>query len=219
MITGFIHTKDDLTAMIRQVGILPFFTNSVKGWSVEEHIDPAVWFTDQEGPWEWKGPLASEKICVYGKFVRNKAAFISPEWFADLANWRRDGYDWEGRVDEGLVPYRDRMLMQYLETHPYVLSKYAKRECGFSKGYDTAVTRLQMQTYVLIPDFKYSITKEGVPYGWGNAVLEVADRWLGAEWMAVPDDRTPEQSFERMISHLKTMMPEANESLLQKELK
>lgn len=109
--------------------------------------------------------------------------------------------------------------MQYLETHPYVLSKYAKRECGFSKGYDTAVTRLQMQTYVLIPDFKYSITKEGVPYGWGNAVLEVADRWLGAEWMTVPDDRTPEQSFERMISHLKTMMPEANESLLQKELK
>ncbi len=55
-----IHKKDDLAAMIQQTGILPFFTNSVPGWSVEEHIDPAVWFTDKEGPWEWKGQLASE---------------------------------------------------------------------------------------------------------------------------------------------------------------
>ena len=34
-----IHSKEDLIKMIRQVGILPFFTNSVSGWSVEEHID------------------------------------------------------------------------------------------------------------------------------------------------------------------------------------
>ena len=101
-----IHSKEDLAAMIQQVGILPFFTNSVPGWSVEEHIDPAVWFTDKEGPWEWKGQLASEKNCVYGKFIRNKAAFISPEWFPDLANWRRDGYDWEGWVDDGMAPIR-----------------------------------------------------------------------------------------------------------------
>ena len=46
-----IHKKDDLAAMIQRAGILPFFTNSVPGWSVEEHIDPAVWFTDREGPW------------------------------------------------------------------------------------------------------------------------------------------------------------------------
>jgi len=77
--------------MIQQTGILPFFTNSVPGWSVEEHIDPAVWFTDQEGLWEWKGQLASEQACVYGKFIRNKAVVISPGWFPDLANWRRTG--------------------------------------------------------------------------------------------------------------------------------
>ena len=74
-----IRTKDDLAAMIRQVGILPFFTNSVPGWSAEEHVAPEVWFTDQEGPWEWKGPLAAEKVCAYGKFIRNRAAFISRE--------------------------------------------------------------------------------------------------------------------------------------------
>ena len=219
MIKGFIRNKADLTAMIQEVGILPFFTNAVTGWSVEEHIDPSVWFTDQEGPWEWKGQLASDKVCVYGKFIRNKAAFISPEWFSDLANWRREGYDWEERVDEGLVPYRDKLLMRYLESHPFALSKYAKRECGFSKGYDTVITRLQMQTYIVLSDFRYSITKEGVPYGWGNAVIDIADRWLAPELLAVPEDRTPEESFERMVGHLMTIIPETNELILRKELK
>ncbi len=214
-----IRTKDDLAAMIRQVGILPFFTNSVPGWSAEEHVAPEVWFTDQEGPWEWKGPLAAEKVCAYGKFIRNRAAFISQEWFADLANWRRNGYDWEGWVDDGLAPYKDRLLMEYLEGHPFVLSKYAKRECGFSKGYDTVITRLQMQAYVLIPDFRYSLTKEGVPYGWGNAVLELADRWLGNDWLALPERRTPAESFERMIAHLHAVLPYADEDALRKELK
>ena len=219
MIKGFIQNKNDLVAMIRQVGILPFFTNTVEGWSVEEHIDPAVWFTDQEGPWEWKGQLASAKICVYGKFIRNKAAFISPEWFPDLANWRREGYDWEGRVDNNLVPYKDQLLMRYLENHPHVLSKYAKRECGFSRGYDTVVTRLQMQTFVVLSDFRYSITREGIPYGWGNAVLDISDRWLSTEMLAVPENRTPEESFERMMKHLLSVMSKVDESVLRKELK
>ena len=218
MIKGFIQSKDDLVAMIQEVGILPFFSNTVKGWSVEEHIDPVVWFTDQEGPWEWKGQLASGKTCVYGKFIRGKAAFISPEWFPDLANWRREGYDWEGRVDENLVPYRDKLLMQYLESHPHILSKYAKRECGFSKGYDTVVTRLQMQTFIVLSDFRYSITREGIPYGWGNAVLDIADRWLNTEMLATPENRTPEESFERMMKHLMSIMPEVDESILRKEL-
>ena len=59
---------------IRESGMLPFFRNRVPGWSVEERIDPGIWFTDREGPWEWKGPLASSGVCVYGKFLRGKAA-------------------------------------------------------------------------------------------------------------------------------------------------
>ena len=210
-----IHSKEDLIKMIRQVGILPFFTNSVSGWSVEENINPAVWFTDKEGPWEWKGQLASEKICVYGKFIHNKAAFISPEWFPDLANWRRDGYDWEGWVDDGMAPYKDRLLMEYLEKHPYIMSKVAKRESGFSKGYDTVLVRLQMQTYVISADFQYSLTKEGKPYGWGNAVIELSDRWLGQ----VSLQRKPQESFERMVEHLRKVMSWVDEAALRKELK
>ena len=218
MISGIIQNREDMAVMIREAGILPFFKNGVKGWSVEEHIDPSIWFTDREGPWEWKGLLAAERVCVYGKFIRSRAAFITPEWFAELAGWRRDGYDWEGRVDDGLAPYHDRLLMKYLETHPYALSKHARRECGFSKGYDAVLTRLQMQTYVVTSGFQYSISKQGVPYGWGNAVIDLADRWLGEEALALPEGRTPEASFERMMAHLMSVLPGAEEGALRREL-
>ena len=219
MIMQTIHTKEDLLAMIHDVGILPFFTNSVPGWSVEEHIVPAVWFTDREGPWEWKGPLAFEKQCIYGKLIRHKAAFIAPEWFPDLANWRRNGYDWEGWTEDGLAPYKDRLLMQYLHAHPYVLSRRAKKECGFTKGYDTVLTRLEMETFVITADFQYSVSKDGVPYGWGNAVLDLPERFHGEHALDLPETRTPEASFEHMIRHLMNILPEASEQALRRELK
>lgn len=214
-----IHTRDDLEAMVRQVGILPYFTNNVLGWSVEEHADPAIWFTDREGPWEWKGPMAYEKVCVYGKFIRNKAAFVSPEWFAELANWRREGMDFEERLASGLVPHRDQLLMRYLATHPGELSRYAKRECGFAKGYDGVLTRLQMQTYVIDQDFRYSIDRYGRPYGWGNAALILAEDWLGPQALELAEPCEPEESFERMVRHLRQLMPDADEAALRRELK
>ena len=109
--------------------------------------------------------------------------------------------------------------MQYLDKHPGVLSRYAKRECGFTKGYDTVVTRLQMLTFVVLSDFRYSLTKEGIPYGWGNAVIDRADRWLGPDALGAAFDRSPAESFEFMIRHLLDIMPNADEDLLRKELK
>lgn len=77
------------------------------------------------------------------------------------------------------------------------------------------MTRLQMQTYVITADFQYSMTKDGKPYGWGNAVLELPERWLGNLSLK----RKPLESFERMVRHLITIMPEADETALRKELK
>lgn len=211
--------RADLEALIRQVGILPFFANHIPGWSLQENIDPAIWFTDREGPWEWKGPLAYERICVYGKFIRNKAAFVSPEWFAELANYRRDGMSFEERAESGEVPYRDQKLYRYIEVHPGELSKYAKRECGFSTGYDGVLTRLQMQTYVIDQDFRYSVDKHGRPYGWGNAALILPEVWLCGRFLASVEEREPETSLERIVEHLLAVMPDADEGALRRELK
>ena len=52
-----IRTFEDMIEAVNSVGFLPFFSNAVRGWSIGEHTDPALWFSDTEdGPWEWKGP-------------------------------------------------------------------------------------------------------------------------------------------------------------------
>lgn len=217
--TPLIRDRAGLEAAVRAFGILPFFANRVAGWSVAEHIDPAVWFTDVDGPWEWKGPLAYERACVYGKFIRGKAAFVTPEWFAELANWRRGGMAFETLRDMGGAPRQDALLMRYIAEHPGELSKHARRECGFSKGYDAVLTRLQMQTYVIDQDFRYSIDRCGRPYGWGNAALILPEDWLGEDFMDAAAERSPEESFERIVAHLKARMPGADEAALRRELK
>ncbi|MBR3505283.1 MAG: hypothetical protein IKO07_13720 [Clostridia bacterium] len=214
-----IRSCDDLLRATEALGVLPFFRSGVPGWSVEEHIDRAVWFTDREGPWEWKGQLAFEKRCVYGKFVRNKTAFVSPSAFRDLANWRRGGYSFEARLDEGLVPHRERLLMAYIAAHPCTLSRDIKRGCGFTEGYDGALTRLEMQTYVVNADFRYSVDKNGRPYGWGGAVLCAAEDWLGEEALALPDGRPPEESLERLVARVSANLPGADEAALRRALK
>lgn len=214
-----IRDKADLVEMTRALGILPFFSNRVKGWSVEENIDPALWFTDRDGPWEWKGPLAYDRVCVYGKFIRNKAAFVSPEWFAYLAQYRRDAMDFEERAAVGQAPYRDALLMRYVSSHPGELSRHAKRECGFSQGYDGVLTRLQIQTYLIDQDFRYSVDRHGRPYGWGNAALIRAEDWLGADFLAPVADTEPEDAFERIVAHLRAHLTGADENVLRRELK
>ena len=76
-----------------------------------------------------------------------------------------------------------------------------------------------MQTYVLNADFRYSVDRHGRPYGWGSAVLCLADDWLDEAQRAVPQGRTPEESFERLFDHLRAAMPEADEDALRRELR
>lgn len=76
---------------IRDFGIIPFFHGKIPGWSVEELTEPDFWFTssDELGPWDWKIDAVREGNIAYGKFIRNKAAFATLEWYAHLMNWRR----------------------------------------------------------------------------------------------------------------------------------
>ncbi|MBQ4245228.1 MAG: hypothetical protein II702_09965, partial [Clostridia bacterium] len=90
-----IETKQDLIDAVNDYGFVPLFRNSVPGFSVEEHVSRRAWFSSEEGVWEWKGPVIRETGCAYGKFFENKAVFVSRECFPDLANYRRDGYDFD----------------------------------------------------------------------------------------------------------------------------
>ena len=115
---------------------LSFFENEIGGFSLEEHIDPKCWYGggDFWDAWEWKGPVIKKAKCAYGKFLRNKAMYISPKWFPDFANFRRDGYDFDARYDDGLASFYDKELFELLDSKAPVLSKTLKKDGNYWKN-------------------------------------------------------------------------------------
>ncbi len=172
----YISTIEDLLGAVEEYGIVPYFRNSLPGFSIEEHVDPLAWFyEDREGVWEWKGPVIRRTGCAYGKFFEKKAAFVSREWFFDLANFRRDGYDYEGFFNDELGSYKDKALFDLIEANGPILSRELKR-LGGNTGFDTSIGRLQHQCFVVISDFKYMKDKHGKEYGWGVAEYATAEQ-------------------------------------------
>ena len=183
----YIRTKEDLINAIEEFGFVPFFKNSIEGFSIEEHIAPEVWFSDEgDGIWEWKGPVIRESGCAYGKFFRNKAVFISKKYFPDFANFRRDGYDYDARTDEGLANYREQNLYDLIGNNAPIISKHLKQIGGYGKdgkkGFDTLINNLQSQCYVLINDFVYLTDRFGKHYGWGVAEYSTPEKLFGKDF-------------------------------------
>ena len=220
-----IRTKADLIQAINEYGFLPFFENSIDGFSIEEHIDPGCWWHSDTGEWsawEWKGPVIRETGCAYGKFFEKKACYISPEWFPDFANYRRDGYDFDARYDDGLAQYRDKLLYDLVEQNAPVISKRLKQlgnyKKGGNKGFDTIITRLQAQGYVIISDFVYMKDKYGTPYGWGVAEYSTPEAFMRGGFTDKVYSRSPEESYERLLEHFTRLFPNEDIGKLKKFL-
>ena len=218
----YIGTKADLKEAVVRLGFLPYFTNSIPGFSIEEHVAPSAWFSSEPGTWEWKGPVIRETGCAYGKFFEKKAAYVSPEWFADLANYRRDGYDFDARFDDELVSYRDKELYDLIDQNAPILSKELRDKGGYvkggKKGFETLITRLQAQCYVVVSDFIYSTDKNGREYGWGIAQYSTPERLFGASFSDSVYNRTPKESYERVFDHLRSVLPDADEKAIKRFL-
>lgn len=217
-----LKSAEDIVALVKEIGFLPFFKNNIEGFSVEEHTPPELWFTGEEGPWEWKGPIARGKECVYGKFFRGKAGFVSLDMFPELANYRRDGYDFDARYDDGLAALKDKTVYDVIEKNETVLSKKIKRELNYgkngNKGFDSVITRLQMQTYINIADFVYMTDKNGAQYGWGVAVYTTPEHFFG-DLPSSAYSTDPLESKERVMKRLREVLPDASESDISRLIK
>lgn len=211
-----LRSAELIDSLVQELGFLPFFTNEIEGFSIEENCPPELWFSDTlEGPWEWKGPIIRMGNCVYGKFFRGKAGYISLEWFPDFANYRRDGYDFDARFDDELASFKDKTVYDTVAEHGSLLSKELKKLCNYckggNKGFDTVITHLQMQTYISIADFEYARDKTGKTYGWGVARYGTPEELYGRELVTGAYKRTPQESRGRILTHLTKILPDAAE--------
>ena len=220
-----IRTKKNLTDTIEKFGFVPFFTNSIDGFSIEEHVSQDLWWNGADGwkVWEWKGPIIKELKCAYGKFFDKKAVFVSKDWFYDFANYRRDGYDFDARFDDGLASYREKELYDLIKENEPITSKKLKEIGNYKKGgkvgFETLITKLQERCYVIISDFVYLRDKNGNPYGWGIAEYSTPEKFFGKAFASKVYKRTPEKSYERIFNHLQEILPEADDEEIERLLK
>lgn len=223
---GCIHTADELLDVIGEVGFLPLFDNDISGFSVENMTDASCWWCGDADvdPWEWRVTLSRTGKVAYGKFFGNKAGFVSRKWFPYFANFRRDGYDFDARYEDGRSDHREKLLMDLfvpsgtdmwdvkkdeLESAGCASELYTfemKDKAGFGKGgeknFEGILTRLQMETYLIAKDFRPRINKKGTEFGWAVAVMTPPEYLWGYKFVTGGYKETPEESFDKIVKHI-----------------
>ncbi len=223
-----VRTKKDLIELVNDIGFLPFFRNPIEGFSLEDIASPKAWYDPDwtngiKWPcWQWKGEVTWDHELAYAKLFRDKAGFVSLEWLADLCNYRRDGYEFEERYGEGLAPHSDKEVVELLREAGPMFTKEIKQALGYRKGgrkgFETIITRLQMETYVTVTDFEKQVAKDGTEYGWGVGRYALTEDWWGEEALD-PQGLEPEESLESILRKLKCVLPDVSEADIRKFLK
>jgi hypothetical protein len=209
---------------VNKVGFAPLFHNDVPGFSVEENASDLFWWTGdtQQDPWEWRVLIARSGEVAYGKFFGKKAGFVSKEWFPHFANYRRNGYDFDSRWDEGLTSQRTKLIMDCFQEQPEWYANELKRAAGFGKegekNFPGIVTELQMQSYLLIRDFRRRVNKKGVAYGWNVSVYATPESLWGYDHVSSAYSLDPAESGEKLFRQLRGHFPDAEEKDIRKIL-
>lgn len=220
-----IRSWQELVHWIQEIGFLPLFANEVEGFSAEEHVSPRYWWTGnrEQDPWEWRELIAGSGQVAYGKFFGGKAGFISPEWLPYFANFRRNGYDFDARWEDGYASRREKRIMDFFLydngadhisfREERILSTDLKKMAGFGKGgeknYPGTITGLQMQTYLVIADFQKRKNKKGNEYGMPVSVLLPPEAIWGYDRISSAYGEDPKDSRRRLISHVEKLYPHA----------
>ena len=217
-----LHSPEDLLDMVRKIGFLPLFSNSIPGFSVEEHTPAADWWQDDPAtdPWEWRHIAASDPSVAYGKFFDKKAGFVSREWFPRFANYRRDGYDYEGLYEDGKLNSRCKRIMDVLEPDEdavglRLLTCDVRKRAAVEKGFEGALTELQMKAFLIMGSFRQKTNRRGEAYGWHVAELMTPETKWGYDAVNSLRER-PEASWERIREQVGRFFPGAGDREIRK---
>lgn len=218
-----IHSAIDMERAVLERGFLPFFRCGIPGFSIEEMTAGELWFSDEDdGPWEWKGPVIREGHCAYGKLFAKKAGYVSLEWLPHLINYRRT-LNYAKDDDTAAL---DDVVLQTIISEGSATVKELRRMLGFARGrrrtaddlvddmpeavklsLEPVLTRLMMSVRVVISDFEYNTDRHGRPYGWGVARYTTPENLYGR----LDAGCTPQESHDMMVRHLCRMLPYAQE--------
>lgn len=237
----FIDSPEAMLDAIRHFGIIPFFHNAVSGWSIEDLTAPGCWFGDENdggslGPWDWKIDTVRAGDIAYGKYLGGKAAFATFEWYRHLMNWRRSLP--QHKLAEG---GHQEFLLEAIKKNGSLLAQEMRallkpRIPDIKKQtVDSLLQHLEMGTWAVIGDFTRVYRGPNLVYsGWQRSSVTTPDELFkpcvssGVEsepfWAKFIDNGpaselpscSPEESRETLITHIRSLFPEAKRNIIEK---
>lgn len=218
-----VTDSETMLKAIKAFGIIPFFENTVRGYSIEELTPPAFWLTDEQlGPWDWKVDVVQSGEIVYGKFLcGGKAAFATPEWYAHLRNWRLSR-------SKHTPSEAGEKVLELVAAEGSVNARRVRELLGVKKSKSDAVLASLMQgTRLIIGDIQRVYRGPDLEYkGWQTASYcspesiferpaEEFGPWrIGGTTLKV--EVSPEESFARLSNHIKELFPDSSGSEIDK---
>ena len=220
-----IKTVRELKDYINHIGFLPFFKGGLEGFSLEELTSADAWWSGDpvEDPWQWREVIAGGGEIAYGKLFRGKAGFISKEWYPIFAAYRRDGYDFDSRYEEGLAGRRQKKIIEILNQYDTLPSYELKKMAGFTKdgekNFEGTMAELQMRTYVIIRSFHRKRNKKNEEYGWSVADYMISEKLYGANHVRSAYSFSADEAKNKIVGHLLKLFPHASTNEAEKLIK
>ena len=117
-----------------------------------------------------------------------------------------------------------------IDVNAPVISKDLRKSGGYAyngrfqkaagkKGFDSTITRLQEQCYVIISDFLYTIDTHGNRRGWGVAEYNTPEKFWGERFTQHVYQCSPEESYQRLFEHISRMFPDTDQMTIKKFLR
>lgn len=163
-----VRDQKGMLNLIRKYRIIPFFVNSIPGYSIEEHTPSDLWFTKENlGPWDWKIECVQSGDIAYGKFLcGGKAAFATVDVYREIINWRRA----QPKYQPSSVQLK---VLAYLNEHGSISVPEVRGLIGVNKaGADALLAKLQMQTRIITGDISRVYRGADLKYsGWQRSIF------------------------------------------------
>lgn len=210
-----VISADSMYHAIKEKGIIPFFSNTIKGYSIEELTAPQFWFNSEEdenelGPWDWKIDCVQTGDIVYGKFLKGKAAFATPKWYRELMNYRRS-------LPKYQPDDKEKQVLDYLLKHGTITIKEIRKLLDVKKNVaDALMGKLMMQCRVITGDIQRVYRGENLTYnGWQVSTFCTPEDYFEE---AVSPDCSPKESRERLLDHVAEITGETDAKKLERML-
>ena len=220
-----VTDNETMLEAIKAFGIIPFFENTVRGYSIEELTPPSCWLTDEQlGPWDWKVDVVQSGEIVYGKFLcGGKAAFATVEWYAHLRNWRLSQKKYS-------LSAEGEKIMDLITREGSCNSRQVRELLKVKKSKSDSIMACLMQgTRIVIGDIQRVYRGPNLEYkGWQTAsyctpesLFERPEEDFGP-WhiggSTLKTGCTPDESFLILSRHIEDLFPEASDDSIRKVL-